>query len=224
MPKNPLASGSSPSSPRGNCRERSLDSSPVRTSPVPRESGVSGSFLLSSKLEAHDRIAGMSAVFPQVLIDLVIVGHVELDLETHFGLERLQHGEVPLPHLVVGNRVPHELHSSVENSFKHDRLFGQELRKARERLLRALDRAPCSRTTFSRSSVISKAIRPVSRVFARVDCLEGPRRYKLCAGPALWPVGHGSAPISQLTRKKFGQIIRKAAQICFPVSAPYYKT
>jgi hypothetical protein len=33
--------------------------------------------------------------FPQVLIDLVVVGHVELDLETHFGLERLQHGEVP---------------------------------------------------------------------------------------------------------------------------------
>src|SRR5438128_666823 len=31
----------------------------------------------------------MSAVFPQVLIDLVVVGcHVQLDLETHFGLER----------------------------------------------------------------------------------------------------------------------------------------
>ena len=189
MPKNPLASGSSPSSPRGNCRERSLDSSPVRTSPVPRESGVSGSFPLSSNSsKPHDRIAGMSAVFPQVLIDLVIVGHVELDLETHFGLERLQHGEVPLPHLVVGNRVPHELHSSVENPFKHDRLFGQELRKARERLLRALDRAPCSRTTFSRSSVISKAIRPVSRVFCsrrlprRSTSLQIVRRARLVAG------------------------------------------
>ena len=42
--------------------------------------------------------------------------------------------------LVVGNRVPHELHSSVENPFKHDLLFCQELRKAHERLLRALDR------------------------------------------------------------------------------------
>jgi len=46
MPKNPLASRSRPSSPRGNCRERSLDSSPVRTFPVPRESGACGSFRL----------------------------------------------------------------------------------------------------------------------------------------------------------------------------------
>jgi len=36
--------------------------------------------------------------FPQVLIDLVVVGYVELDLETHFGLERLHHGKVSLLH------------------------------------------------------------------------------------------------------------------------------
>jgi hypothetical protein len=47
--------------------------------------------------------------------------------------------------------------------FKHDRLIGQELRKARERLLRALDRAVFPYQLLAILHV-SKTIRPVSRV------------------------------------------------------------
>jgi hypothetical protein len=43
--------------------------------------------------------------------------------------------------LVVGNRVPHELHSSVENPFKHTiDSFARNSARRHERLLRALDR------------------------------------------------------------------------------------
>ena len=62
--KNPLASRST--SLRGNCRERSLDSSPARTPAGHVSQAQAGLSPFVEQLDAHDRIAGMAAVFPTV--------------------------------------------------------------------------------------------------------------------------------------------------------------